>query len=118
MKRIIWVFFFTLVAFQLSAKKFYHIESPDKMLSLKVYITDKVEYTVSHGEDTVLEKSPVSMSLTDGTVFGVNPVLKKAEIKTVKEYIDAPIYKKKVVADIYNGLLLKFKGDYALEFRV
>ena len=56
MKRIIWVFFFTLVAFQLSAKKFYHIESPDKMLSLKVHITDKVEYTVSHGEDTVLEK--------------------------------------------------------------
>ena len=88
------------------------------MLSLKVYITDKVEYTVSHGEDTVLEKSPVSMSLTDGIGFGVNPVLKKAEIKTVKEYIDAPIYKKKVVADIYNGLLLKFKGDYALEFRV
>lgn len=118
MKRIIWVFFFTLVAFQLSAKKFYHIESPDKMISLKVYITDKVEYTVSHGEDTVLEKSPVSMSLTDGTGFGVNPVLRKAEIKTVKEYIDAPIYKKKVVADIYNGLLLKFRGDYALEFRV
>ena len=56
MKRIIWVFFFTLVAFQLSAKKFYHIESSDKMISLKVYITDKVEYTVSHGEDTVLEK--------------------------------------------------------------
>lgn len=118
MKRVIWISLFILGALQLSAKKFYTVESPDKMIALQVDITDKMEYSVSHGEDIVLEKSSVAMWLTDGTAFGVNPVLRKAEIKKIREYIDAPIYKKKIVADIYNGLFLRFKGGYAIEFRV
>lgn len=118
MKRIIWISIYILLAFQLSAKKFYIIESPDKMIALQVDITDKVEYSVTHGEDVVLKKSPVAMFLTDGTAFGVNPVLRKAAMEKVKEYIDAPIYKRRVVEDNYNKLLLRFKGDYAIEFRV
>lgn len=115
---MIWVSLLVLMTIQISAKKSYTIASPDQRIALTVDITDKVEYAISHGEDIVLEKSPVSMLLTDGTGFGVNPVLRKAEMKKIKEYINAPVYKKKTVADIYNGLLLRFKGDYTIEFRV
>lgn len=93
------------------------LESPDKKLKINIHIGEIIEYQVFHETDVILQKSPVSMTLTDGRVFGKNPELTKVSTHSENEEIDALIYKKEKVKNSYNELKLKFKGDYGIVFR-
>jgi alpha-glucosidase len=57
------------------------------------------------------------MTLTDGTVWGANPKLKNKKAQSINQKISTPIYKKSEIEDIYNELVLNFKGNYSLVFR-
>ncbi len=85
-------------------------------VEIKIDETD-VSYSVIHGLDTILENSPVSMTLTDGRQFGVSPRLQKTRRNTVDKTIHPPVYHKKEIRDNYNELVLDFKGGYSLVFR-
>lgn len=93
------------------------LKSPDGKLQVNVEISDKVNFSVSHEQTEVVAPSPVSMTLTDGTVWGVNPKLKNKKSQSVNQKISTPIYKKSVIEDVYNELILNFKGNYSLIFR-
>ncbi|MCU6167888.1 glycoside hydrolase family 97 N-terminal domain-containing protein, partial [Enterobacter roggenkampii] len=58
-----------------------------------------------------------SMTLTDGSTFGINTKLSGSSVKTVNQIIDASVYKRNKIEDNYNELTLKFKGDYNIIFR-
>ena len=94
------------------------LDSPDGQIFLEVKVTDKVEYSVLHKGHIILEDSPVSLTLSDGTLLGCAPRLKKRDIRRIRSSFPAFAYKKAVVPDEYNALELLFKGDYALEFRI
>lgn len=116
MRQSFFILFLLVLPFSLSAKMF-TLVSPNNNIAINVEVTNNVWYQVSHKGTVLLEKSPISMTLTDGKTFGKNVKLLKSETKSVDNLIDAPVYKRRQVADIYNELILKFTGDYQIHFR-
>lgn len=106
-----------LFAGAVNAQKVFTVQAPDGKLKATVSVGDIVEYTVSHEGDVMLDKSAISMTLANGTTWGKNAKLAGSSTKTVNEVIDAVIYKRNKIADNYNELTLRFKGDYHIIFR-
>ncbi|WP_195476177.1 glycoside hydrolase family 97 protein [Bacteroides finegoldii] len=105
------------VPFWANAQKGIELKDPSGKIQLNVMLGNTVTYSVSHGEDVIIETSPVSMTLTDGTVFGKEPRLKKKKYRTENQMIYPPIYRKQSIKDHFNELTLEFKGGYSLVFR-
>ena len=100
------------------AQKTVTAQSPDGQTSVCVTLSDRIYYdVVSHGE-TLLKQSVIGMQLRD-KALGVNPVLKKKKIRSVKETV-TPLFPLKFskVENNYTLLTLDMKGGYAVEFRL
>jgi alpha-glucosidase len=93
------------------------LKSPDGKLHIQIEISDEISYSVTHEETEVVTSSPISMSLSDGSVWGKNPKLKNKKTNSVNETIPTPIYKKNEIQDVYNELVLSFRDNYDLVFR-
>lgn len=101
-----------------SAQKEFSVKSPNKKLEISVVINkENVEYYVSHEKDLLIDKSPVSMTLSDMEPFGINPKLTKSHVRSYSGVIHPPLYRKNEISDNYNELTLQFKGNYNLIFR-
>ena len=100
------------------AQKVYELKDASGRVQVNVSVNDKnVEYSVLHEGDVMIDHSPVSMKLTDGTAFGVDPKVRKVSRRSVNETIYPPVYKKKSIEDRFNELTIDFKGGYSLVFR-
>lgn len=91
--------------------------SPDGRLGLEVTTGDRISYSLSAGERKLIEPSALSIKLSADERLGVKPVLREASAESVRKTITPPFYKRKEIKDEYNRLLLRFAGEYALEFR-
>ncbi len=100
------------------AQKRFPVASPDGKTTLCVTVgkTD-ISYSVMHENDTLIARSPLSMTLSDGVSFGVAPKLQNARTQSHSGVIHPPVYRKAEIADDYNELTLRFKGDYSVIFR-
>ena len=99
------------------AQKQFNLKSPDGKIEATINVGKTVDYSVSHNGDLMLDKSAISMSLDDGSFYGVNAGLSGSSVKTVNQTIETPIYKRKQVTDNFNELTLRFKGNYNIIFR-
>lgn len=99
------------------AAKQVDLASPDGKLQVRVSIDKTVEYSVMHSGDLILDKSPIALILADGKSFGVNPRFSGSSRRSVNETIDAPIYRRNQIKDIFNEVTLKFRDGYQLIFR-
>ena len=99
-----------------SAGEQYRLSSPDGALELVVEVGEDITYSLSHDGGEILGPSPVSMTLEDGTVYGLRPG--KAVCRRVSEdkTIESPFYKKAEIEDKYNEMTLKFKA-FSMIFR-
>lgn len=104
------------VAGTVSAKEF-NINSPDGKIKVTVNADTQVTWSLAHEGTQLLTESPVSMTLTDGTVYGKDSRLVKAVKGSHDSLEDALFYKKDRVEDRYNSLTLKYK-EFDLIFRV
>ena len=98
----------------LAAPKSYELKSPDGKLVVKVEAD--LCYTLTHGEDLLLDKSSIGMYLTDGTAFGEEEKLGKVSYRSVDQTIDAIAYKKSKVSDKFNEMTLSYK-EFSVIFR-
>ena len=106
-----------LTAASSSAKdRNYELKSPDGTISVKVCAGSAITYSVSEDGQELISPSPISMTLSDGTVYGKDDAVRKAAKRTVKDAIPAPFYKKSEVIENYNELSLTFK-EFSLVFR-
>lgn len=121
MKRVMKNLFPVLLAIaplSVYAQKVYELKDASGKVQVNVIVSDEdVAYSVLHEGDVMVDQSPISMKLTDGTVFGKNPKVDRMIRKTVNEMIYPPIYKKKAIKDQFNEMILDFKGGYSLVFR-
>ena len=93
---------------QVMTAKDYKLVSPDGKLTLDVKVNDDIVWSLKHGDDILLTDSPVSMTLSEGIVYGKNDKVVKASERSVDQTIKTHIYKKSHVKDTFNELVLKF----------
>lgn len=115
------LFLFTTVFFLINvmsfANKQFVIKAPDGQLQIDITVGHTIEYSVRHGSDLLINPSPISMTLTNGESWGIEPKFQGKSTRSVNQLIPASIYKRGEIKDEYNELILKFKGNYALVFR-
>lgn len=95
----------------------YRITSPSGAIAAEIINDGTLAWTVSHDGREVLSKSPISMTLTDGTVWGAGAKVSKVEKNSVSNTIATRFSQCSSMADHYNGITLKMKGGWSVEFR-
>ena len=100
-----------------NAQEVVELKDPTGKVQVNVTIDDELTYSVLHENDVMVGTSPISMTLTDGTVFGKEPRLRRKRYRTENQTIYPPLYKKKSIKDHYNELVLDFRGGFSVIFR-
>ena len=100
----------------MAAPKHYELKSPDGNLVVSIEAGDGISYSLTHGQDLLLDKANISMITVEGDVFGGVQPVKKVTRRSVSETITPVIYTKDVVKDEFNELTLKFK-QFSVVFR-
>ncbi len=118
-KKIAIAFYILFVNLSFSQKKQnFQLVSPNGKIEVTIALSDKITWAITHEKETILSDSPMSMAINEGEILGNNPNFLNAKKESVNNSFETPIYKKKKVQDNYNQLLLNFKGDFAIEYRV
>ena len=97
---------------------FYEIYSPNKTITLRVKMTDKVYYAVDLNKENILWYSPLSMDLGAHGTLGHFPKVKDYQITEIEDTIDTVWGIRKVIKTEYQELDLIMEGHYNLIFRV
>lgn len=93
------------------------LKSPNGGLKVSINISDKIYYSISSGEDLLLENNHLQMSLRN-EILGQNPKLTSSKKGQGNEIIKPYVSLKfSTVKSNYNSLIFNFKGNYAVEFR-
>ncbi|MFD2288058.1 glycoside hydrolase family 97 protein [Pedobacter petrophilus] len=109
-----------IIAFFVSAfaQKSFELKSPNGAIKVTFNIEDELRYSVFFGNDKLFDNNRLGMVLRND-VLGNNPKLISAKSSTsestIKPYISL---KYATVTSKYNKLLMTFKGNYSVEFRV
>lgn len=98
-------------------KQSFQLSSPDGKIQVKVEAGAKLQWSVRHGAQSIVEPSFVSMKLAGGETLGDQAKIVSSKTDKISDKFTAINYKKAVVEDIYNQLTLQCKGDYGIYFR-
>ncbi|MDE6007607.1 MAG: glycoside hydrolase family 97 protein [Muribaculaceae bacterium] len=96
----------------------YNITSPSGKLKTEINVGKTLTYSISFNNQPVLDPSPISMTLENGSVWGENPNVKKVSRKSVDTIIPSPFYRADSIKEHYNAAAFHFAGDWGIEFRV
>lgn len=116
MKKIL-LFVCILWALTVQAHKEFELFSPDGKLQTEIKVGEYVSYSISREGYRILNDSPLSMTLTNGIVWGENPRLVSTKRNSVNAMVASPFYRRSEIRDNYNSLILNFKNGWGLEFR-
>ena len=95
----------------------HELTSPDNSIKVRIELADKIYYSISANNFLLTEKSYLELQLKDQTL-GENPRLSTKKYTSINEQINREIPLRNAVVDNHcNVLLLKFKGNYSVEFR-
>lgn len=116
-KNLISALAFLLPAAAMAVQKPYSISSPDGNISVEVTVDGQVSYSLYHDGDLLLDESSISMTLDDGTVYGLDSGRPVCRTVSGDRTIESPFYKKSEIRDRYNEMSLEFR-KFILRFRV
>ncbi len=94
----------------------YELASPDGTLKVKIETAPEITYSVVLDGKTILLPSALSMTLSDGSVYGGGSKPQKAVRSRADRVLDARFYRKKEVLERYNQLELVYK-TFKVQFR-
>lgn len=95
----------------------YDVVSPDGRLKADISVGKTLSYSINFDNKTILENSPISMTLENGTVWGSEPKVAKVTKKSVDTTVSSPFYRAESMRDNYNVTTIDFKGGWSVEFR-
>jgi len=94
----------------------YEVNSPDGRLAASIEVGEKITYSVVFDGQKILSDAAISMSLSEGIVFGENDAVRKTRKELVDQVLQTTVYQRANVRDNYNELTLSFK-EFDLVFR-
>lgn len=92
------------------------LSSPDGSLVAVVSTDNGISYSLTQDGILLLEPTEISMTLSDGSVYGAKARLQKTSRRSVNSVIPATVYFKSSVEDCYNELTLKYSA-FSVVFR-
>ena len=107
--------FITVVLY---GEKQYSITSPDGRLTAEVTVGEQLTWSLSHDGTPLIEQSQVSLTLQGGEQLGPDARLRHARRQSSDETITSPFWISSQVHNQYNDLLLTFRGDWGITFRL
>lgn len=94
------------------------LKSPNGEIKLMLSITDKINYNILYNNESLLTNCGLQMSLAD-EVLGESPRIQSIKREQIATSIKPSIpLKFSTVENKYNKLLIKFKNNYSVEFRL
>lgn len=106
-----------LTALFVQAQKLYNLSSPNGDIRLSVTVSDKISYDIACRDEVLLENGVMQLQVGE-EVLGKNPKVTGRKTKSVDETIKPVVsFKFSSIRNNYNQLLLKFRGNYSIEFR-
>ena len=93
------------------------LSSPDGKLKAEISADPNLEYTVSFDGKTLIDNSPLSMTLSDGTVVGHKPSMKASKVTSVDRRVPSPFYRSTDMEERYNQITIGLSRDWSVEFR-
>ncbi|RZJ76232.1 MAG: hypothetical protein EOO47_18745 [Flavobacterium sp.] len=93
------------------------LQSPNGKLKTIINIEKQLSFMVFNQGNLLLSKSYIALELTNGEVLGKNAVVKEIKKIIVDTEINAPFYKRKVIADKFNQYTIYFQNDFSVIFR-
>lgn len=92
------------------------LTSPDGNIRVSINVKGELSYDIAYQEEILLENCQLGMQV-NGKQLGSNPKLKDAKRNIIKDIINPVIpFKFSTIKNEYNQLLLKFSGNYSVEF--
>ncbi|WP_196017572.1 glycoside hydrolase family 97 protein [Alistipes senegalensis] len=116
-KLLILILIFTGAAAQ-GARPAYRLTSPDGRLTTTVALGDALTYDIEYDGQTLMQPSAIGLKLSDGRVWGSSARIAKALHTSSDAMLSSPFYRSSTVRDRYNGLTLKMRDNWSVEFRV
>ena len=117
MKRIITICMMLCLCLGIYAQKSYQLLSPNGEIKMSISVSDKIYYDIAYRQETLLENGVMQLQLGK-QILGANPKISKASTQSVDEIIRPVIpFKFSNIRNHYNQLLLKFNGNWSVEFR-
>ena len=114
---LILILIFTGAAAQ-GARPAYRLTSPDGRLTTTVALGDALTYDIEYDGQTLMQPSAIGLKLSDGRVWGSSARIAKAVRTSSDAVLSSPFYRSSTVRDHYNGLTLKMRDNWSVEFRV
>ena len=97
----------------------YSLQSPDQKLRAVIRIDSTIRFELYRNEMSLLSSEPIGIKLADGSLTGNNPVVKKSREIRMDQLVRPEIREKsEIIRDNYRELILVFKPDYTIEFRL
>lgn len=112
-----YLFLCCIISVSVMAQKKISLKSPDGRLETIVQIGNKLTYSIFQDAQPLILNSPISLTLTNGEVWGDNSRLSGHKTRNVNKTVPSPFYRRSEVVDNYNELTLNFRGQWAVEFR-
>lgn len=107
-----------MFAFSAFAGKAYNVSSPDGKIKADISVGNDLSYSVTFDGKPVISESTLSMTLSNGTIWGKNPKVAKVSKKSLNTKIPSPFYRADKLDENYNSTTINFKGGWGVEFRV
>ncbi len=102
-----------------SSERAWEVQSPDEHLSIIVDVDEDISFIVKYEGIEVMDVSEIMMDVGVGLELGSKPVVLKGIVERLSEKISVQVpHKDAIVEGAFNQLILDFKSDYQLIFRV
>jgi alpha-glucosidase len=95
----------------------FELTSPNGKVLVQITAAELLQWSVKHKGQDVLLPSTIAMHLQDGQILGKDVKIASVKRDRVNARIKAINYKKSEIEDVYNQLILNFRGDYGVIFR-
>jgi len=99
--------------------KEYNVKSPDGRMTLIVNVANAVSCSIGYDNTVVVSDLIPELHLEGMTLPGSKPALVRAMPSEVRDVLVPVVpHKNSRVEDNYNGLTIRFRGGYSIDFRV
>jgi alpha-glucosidase len=118
-RNAVWIAAFVMLWFAPNtfAQTNYSLQSPNRKIEIRITSTNRISYSVSLNEKTLLRDSTLSLTI-DQQTLGLDPKVKDTKRRAVDQEIAVPVPRQSSrLREAYNELRLQMQGNYAIVFR-